>query len=45
MSQVKSRIVRVPMTDWEIAVFMPTQQFKKVKDESVWRYSRDAYKV
>ena len=44
-SQVKSRIVRVPMTDWEIAVFMPTQQFKKVKDESVWRYSRDAYKV
>ena len=45
MSQVKSRIVRVPMTDWEIAVFMPTQQFKKVKDESVWRYSRDSYKV
>lgn len=44
MSQVKSRIVRVPMTEWEIAVFMPTQQFKKVKDTSVWRYSRDAYK-
>ena len=44
-SHVKSKIVRVPMTDWEIAVFMPTQQFKKVKDESVWRYSRDAYKV
>ena len=44
-SKVKSRIVRVPMTDWEIAVFMPTQQFVKVKDQSVWRYSRDAYKV
>ncbi len=45
MSQVKSRIVRVPMTDWEIAVFMPTQQFVKVKDESVWRYSRDSYRA
>ena len=43
-SQVKSKIVRVPMTEWEIAVFMPTQQFQKVKDTSVWRYSRDAYK-
>ena len=45
MDHVKSRIVRVPMTDWEIAVFLPTQQFKKVKDQSVWRYSRDAYRV
>ena len=43
MSQVKSKIVRVPMTEWEIATFMPTQQFKKVKDQSVWRYSRDQY--
>ena len=43
-SQVKSKIVRVPMTEWEIAVFMPTQQFQKVKDTSVWRYSRDVYK-
>ena len=44
MSHVRSRIVRVPMTEWEIAVFMPTQRFKKVKDQSVWRYSRDAYR-
>ena len=44
LDHVKSRIVRVPMTDWEIAVFLPTQQFKKVKDASVWRYSRNSYR-
>jgi len=43
MSNVKSKIVRVPMPEWEIAVFMPTQQFVGVKDASVWRYSRDQY--
>jgi len=42
-SQVKSRMVRVPMTEWEIAIFLPTEQFKKVKAETVWRYSRKQY--
>jgi len=40
---VKSKMVRVPMTEWEIAIFLPTEQFKKVKAESVWRYSRKQY--
>jgi hypothetical protein len=43
MSHVKSRMVRVPMTEWQIAIFLPTEQFKKVKAESVWRYSRKQY--
>ena len=43
MDHVESQIVRVPMTDWQIAIFLPTEQFKKVKAQSVWRYSRKAY--
>jgi hypothetical protein len=43
MEHVKSRIVRVPMTEWEIAIFLPVEQFSKIKAESVWRYSRKSY--
>jgi len=39
-SHVKSRLVEIPMPEWEIAVFLPTEQFKNVKKETVWRYSR-----
>ena len=44
-SNIRSRIVRVPMTEWEIAVFLPVQQFVKVKDVTVWRASRRSYGV
>ena len=40
---IKTNLVRVPMTDWEIAIFLPTEQFKNVKAQSVWRYSRKQY--
>ena len=43
MPHVKTNLVRVPMTDWEIAIFLPTEQFKKVSKETVWRYSRKKY--
>ena len=43
MSQVKSPMVRVPMTEWEIAIFLPVEQFVNVKSQSVWRYSRKTY--
>ena len=43
MSQVKSQMVRVPMTEWEIAIFLPVEQFVNVKSQSVWRYSRKTY--
>ncbi len=37
---VRSKIMRVPMTEWEIAVFLPVDNFKKVTRDTVWRYSR-----
>ena len=36
---VASRISRVPMTDWEIAIFLPTEQFKKKGKQAVWTES------
>lgn len=36
---VKSKMVRVPMTDWEIAVFLPTEQFSKKSKTAVWSES------
>ena len=42
-SQIKGRPVRVPMSEWDIAIFLPVEQFKKVKKETVWRYSRKQY--
>ena len=43
MPHVKINLVSVPMTVWEIAIFLPTEQFKKVSKETVWRYSRKTY--
>jgi hypothetical protein len=40
VDHVKSKIMRVPMTEWEIAVFLPVDNFKKVSRDTVWRYSR-----
>ena len=40
MNHVKSKINRVPMTEWEIAVFLPVDEFAKVSRDTVWRYSR-----
>jgi len=36
---VKSQFSRVPMTDWEIAIFLPTEQFIKSAKTSVWKDS------
>lgn len=36
---VKSQFSRVPMTDWEIAIFLPTEQFVKSPKTSVWKDS------
>ena len=44
MDHIKSNIVRIPMPDWEIAIFLPTEEFKGVKAQSVWRYSRKEYR-
>jgi hypothetical protein len=35
-NHVKSRMVRVPMSEWEIAIFLPTEQFKKSQKSKIW---------
>lgn len=39
-SQVDSSIVLVEPPEWEIALFMPTEQFNKANKRSVWADSR-----
>tara|TARA_B100002019_G_scaffold279200_1_gene280826 strand:+ start:77 stop:667 length:591 start_codon:yes stop_codon:yes gene_type:complete len=36
---VRSQFTRVPMTDWELAIFLPTEQFKKKQKGTVWKDS------
>jgi len=36
---VVSNFARVPMTEWEIAIFLPVEQFKKKSKASVWNES------
>ena len=36
---VVSQFSRVPMTDWEIAIFLPVEQFKKKSKASIWNES------
>ena len=36
---IKSKMARVPMTDWEIAIFLPTEQFTKANKSKVWAES------
>ena len=38
-SNIRSKMVRVPMSEWEIAVFLPTEQFKKAPKNTVWKDS------
>ena len=45
MPHVTSSIVKVSMPEWEIAVFLPTQQFAKKSSKYVWADSRAQYKV
>ena len=39
-SQVESRITEVPATEWEVALFLPTDKFVKNSRTTVWRKSR-----
>ena len=36
---VASQFARVPMTDWEIAIFLPVEQFRKKGKTAVWAES------
>ncbi len=35
-ANVRSQLARVPMTDWEIAIFLPVEQFRKSSKQSIW---------
>ena len=37
---IKSRLLLIEPADWEIAIFLPTEQFRKVSKDSVWKESR-----
>jgi hypothetical protein len=39
-SNIVSRVSEVPSTEWEAALFMPTDQFVKNKRQTVWNNSR-----
>lgn len=38
---IASRMLRVQPTEWETAVFLPTQQFQKATSREVWKESMD----
>jgi len=40
MSNVRSRFAIVPAPEWEVATFLPTQDFQKSSKSSVWADSR-----
>jgi hypothetical protein len=39
-ANVKSRFAKVPAPEWEIATFLPTQDFQKSSVTAVWKDSR-----
>jgi len=36
---IKTKLTRVPMTEWEIAIFLPVEQFMKSNKQTVWKDS------
>jgi len=36
---IKTKLTRVPMTEWEIAIFLPVEQFRKANAQTVWKDS------
>jgi len=37
---IQSKLLLIEPQDWEIAIFLPTESFRKVSKDSVWRESR-----
>ena len=40
---IKSRIVEVPAKHWESVLFLPSEQFKKVRAQGVWALSKKQF--
>jgi hypothetical protein len=43
-SQIESRVVLVEPSEWDIAIFLPTEQFRKAGKRSVWADSKRIYR-
>jgi len=39
-SNIKSQITEVPASEWEVAIFLPTEQFTKSSKAGVWKNSK-----
>jgi hypothetical protein len=37
---IKSKIAEVPASEWDVAIFLPSEQFKKGSKDSVWKNSK-----
>lgn len=44
-SQIEGRVAMVESTAWEMALFLPTEQFRKARKTAVWKDSRQALRV
>jgi hypothetical protein len=42
-SQVDSKIMKVEASEWDIAIFLPTENFAKAKKSKVWKDSRSKW--
>jgi hypothetical protein len=38
-SHIKSRILAVEPNEWDVAMYLPIQQFKKAQPKEVWKDS------
>lgn len=43
-SHIRSNIAQVPPSEWELALFLPLQLFRKKQESSIWAQSRKVYK-
>jgi len=41
---LKSKLVLIPASEWDVALFLPTEQFKGATKTSIWNKSKGIYK-
>ena len=42
-SNVRSKFVLVNADEWEVALFLPVERFKKASKKTVWQHSKGMY--
>lgn len=43
-NHIRSRFLYIPAEEWDIALMLPTERFKKSKKSSVWRESKQQFR-